>query len=200
MQLYVDGSQMKTNVMIRIDEETVQKAKALELNISKICEEALENQVKEELQPYGLIQSQQIIFDAELYYHESTRLLVVFNVTNASEENVILDRITYSVDLGGPADTSFYSFTGAMLRRRTIEKGTKEKFIDDPQEGLDLVDEMKKKSVDIEKDVKWVITPSLYANSKRGILQGQFQEVSQPRNEAGDISYRSLKISRFGEL
>ena len=191
---------MKTNVMIRIDEETVQKAKALELNISKICEEALENQVKEEMQPYGLIQSQQIIFDAELYYHESTRLLVVFNVTNASEENVILDRITYSVDLADPANTPFYSFNGAMLRRRTIEKGTKEKFIDDPREGLDLVDDLKKKSVDIEKDVKWIITPSLYANSKRGILQGQFREVSQPGNEAGDISYRSLKISRFGEL
>jgi len=81
--------------------------------------------------------------------------------------------------------------TGAVLRRRTIQKGAKEKFIDDPAEGQDLVDDLKKKSVDIEKDVKWRITPSLYVDSKRGILQGQFQ---------GDIQYRRLKASRFGEL
>jgi len=191
MQLYVDGFHMKTNVMIRIDEETVQKAKALDLNISKICEEALDNAVKEEIQPYGLIESQQIIFDAELCYYESTRFLVVFNVTNASEENVILDRIDYSIDLVDSANAPIRTLTGAVLRRRTIHKGTKEKFIDDPAEGQDLVDDLKKKSVDIEKNVKWRITPSLYVESKRGILQGQFQ---------GDISYLRLKASRFGEL
>ena len=191
MQLYVDVLHMKTNVMIRIDEEIVQKAKALDLNISKICEEALDNAVKEEMQPYGLIESQQIIFDAELCYHESARFLVVFNVTNASEENVILDRIDYLVDLVDSANAPIRTLTGAVLRRRTILKGTKEKFIDDPAEGQDLVDDLKKKSVDIEKDVKWRITPSLYVESKRGILQGQFQ---------GDIPYRRLKATRFGEL
>lgn len=197
MQLYADGLHVKTNVMIRIDEETVQKAKALDLNISKICEEALDNAVKEEMQPYGLIESQQIIFDAELFYHESTRFLVVFNVTNASEENVILDRITYLVDLVDSANVPVRTLTGAVLRRRTILKGAKEKFIDDPAECQDLVDDLKKKSVNIEKDLKWRITPSLYVDSKRGILQGHFEEIF---DETGSISYRRLKISRFGEL
>jgi hypothetical protein len=188
---------MKTNVMIRIDEEIVQKAKALDLNISKICEEALDSAVKEEMEPYGLIESQQIIFDAELCYYESTRFLVVFNVTNASEENVILDRIDYSIDLVDSANVPVRTLTGAVLRRRTILKGTKEKFIDDPAEGQDLVDDLKKKSVNIEKDLKWRITPSLYVDSKGGILQGHFEEIF---DESGSISYRRLKISRFGEL
>jgi len=45
---------MRTNVTIRIDDDVVKNAKALDLNFSRICEGALLQAVEEETKPFGI--------------------------------------------------------------------------------------------------------------------------------------------------
>ena len=79
--------------MIRIDEATVQSAKALDLNISKICEDALAKVVDEENRPFGILTNQKIILNSDVIYLKKQGILEAsFSVSNTSDENVIIDR------------------------------------------------------------------------------------------------------------
>jgi len=170
---------MRTNVMIRVDEETVRNAKALELNISKICEEALMRAVTEEAQPYGIVPSLQIIYDAEFFHYPTAgnHLAIIFTVRNTSEENVILDRIKYLVAVKKESGETVQTFEGTILDRRTIAKGSKEIFPEKLMPSPDLARVLKETTSDNQSTLKWIVFPTLIADSKKRILEGKFEQV-----------------------
>jgi len=165
--------------MIRVDEETVRTAKALELNISKICEEALMNAVMEETQPYGIIPSLQIIYDAELYQYPrmGNHLAIIFTVRNNSEENVILDRIKYLVAVLKESGEPIQTFEEMILDRRTIAKGTSESFPGKLIPSADLARVILETTSDGKSSLKWVVYPTLIADSKKRVLEGKFEQI-----------------------
>ena len=166
--------------MIRINTETVQNAKSLGLNISKICEDALIQAIKEETQPYEIVESPQIIFDAELLYVPSDSTLALgFTVTNTSEENVILDRINYVLDIKSDnSEKPIQIFKGTVLKRVTIRKGQgKHPFGERLKPSPELARILREKASNNFKDLEWRIVPSLYVNNKKSILKGRFKQI-----------------------
>jgi hypothetical protein len=116
--------------MIRIDEATVQSAKALDLNISKICEDALAKVVDEENRPFGILTNQKIILNSDVIYLKKQGILEAsFSVSNTSDENVIFDRLIYNifilcVDQEKRLKPDPLQFYGTILERETIQKGS----------------------------------------------------------------------------
>jgi antitoxin component of RelBE/YafQ-DinJ toxin-antitoxin module len=193
MHFYVDLG-LKTNIMIRIDAETAESAKALGLNISKISEDALAQAIAEETRPFSIVESDQVVFRANLIYvkHEET-LGLGFNVLNASEENLIIDRIIYSLHLSKEIfDKPIEVFKGVALKREDVPKG---KQVSMPGEGfkpskgtVDRINEMIAKG---DGSVKWVIFTELYLSSKKGIIKGKFE---WKRDEKGFACLEPLLI------
>lgn len=182
---------MKTNIMIRIDENVAQSAKSVDLNISKICEEALMHAVQEETQPYQITVSRQIVFSADLLYNKKqSQIAVLFSILNTSEENVILDRITYKIFIQPAKQTGFgdptpQTFKGVILERNTIQKG----------QWLGVSDaltfEQSKITSMLNEELSWRIYPELFVDSKRGILNGKFE---QKLDDNGQVAARPLKV------
>lgn len=174
---------MKTNVMIRIDADAVQSAKALDLNISRICEEALTQAVEEEARPFEITESMQIILRAGIAYHvrsEGLRLGLVFVIANESGENVVLDRINYDVFIKRDVnDKDVQHFKGNVLERRTISKGMQEVFPESLEPSPDLVQILKETTASDHyvKGLKWVIFADLFVDSKKRILRGKFEQI-----------------------
>jgi hypothetical protein len=176
---------MKTNVTIRIDEEIVQNAKELDLNISRISEKALLQAVKEETKPYMIVETSQIILDAKLYYNIRERALAVtFIVFNASEENVISDRINYSLlvtdretftDL--PIRQSIQEFKGINLERKTVFKGQREIFVEHLSPSPELSKIFSEVTHEDTKNLRWVIYPTAFVESKKRVLQAKFEQI-----------------------
>jgi len=81
---------LKTNVTIRIDEHVAEKAKELDLNISKISQESLLQAIEEETKPYKITDTSEVVLEAELIYNIRQKTLAIsFVAINASGENVI---------------------------------------------------------------------------------------------------------------
>jgi len=186
--------------MIRIDAEAVEKAKTLGLNISKICEEALNQAVAEETRPYSLIESDKVTFSADLFYVKNNELLgPVFRIVNSSEENLILDRIVYSASLYEAnlplletLDKPIQGFKGVILKREDIPKGAI-KYIGGelPKPSSDTVEKINIMMSKGDESIKGVIFADIFLNGKKGIITGKF-EVK--RDEKGDVSYQPLRI------
>src|SRR5665647_1528976 len=85
-----------------------------------------------------IVETTQIILDAKLYYNiREKTLAATFIVFNASEENIISDRINFSLlvtdretftDL--PIRQSLQEFKATNLERKTLFKGQREIFVE----------------------------------------------------------------------
>jgi len=174
---------MKTNVTIRIDADVVRNARELNLNISRICESALLQAVEEEREPFVITETSQIILQAELIYNiRDKRLAIVFNVINASEENVLSDRIYYLVSI---TDKEFLTdlpvqgiqeFTGIILERRTISKGGTEFFSEQLIPSSELAKRLSEVTHKDSKNLRWVAFPTLIVDSKKRVLKGKYEQ------------------------
>ncbi len=176
---------MKTNVMIRIDEGLVQAAKELDLNFSKIAEDALKQAIEEETKPFGIIETSQIILEAELIYNlRDKKLGISFIVTNASDENIISDRINYSI---GITNREFFSdlpdrqclqeFKGTVLERETIPKGGKGSFSKQLSPSPELTSLLSQVTYEDTKNLRWIVYPKFIANSRKKILEAKYKQT-----------------------
>jgi hypothetical protein len=176
---------MKTNVTIRIDEEIVQNAKELDLNISRISEKALLQAVNEETKPYMIVETTQIILDAKLYYNiREKTLAATFIVFNASEENIISDRINFSLlvtdretftDL--PIRQSLQEFKATNLERKTLFKGQREIFVEHLSPSPELSKILFEVTHEDTKNLRWVIYPTAFVESKKRVLLAKFEQI-----------------------
>ena len=180
---------MKTNVTIRIDDDVVQNAKALNLNISRICEGALLQAVEEETKPFGITETSQIILQAELIYNIREKILaIVFIAINASEENVISDRINYLVSItdkefftGLPDRQSIQKFKGTILERRTLSKGGREIFSKQLFPSSDLAERLSEVTHEDSKNLRWIVYPTLTVDSKKRVLQAKYEQIKDEK-------------------
>ena len=164
---------MRTNVMIRVDDKTVQSARSLDLNISKICEQALKRAVHEKTRPFEIFESREIVYNAQLFYYKNQKALELqFCILNALEETVIFDRLTYKVFIhsskrSGISDPPLLQFEGVILDRKNIRRG----------EGHG-VQKILARDLELPNDepLSGRIFPQFYVNSKRGIIKAEFQE------------------------
>lgn len=175
---------MKTNVTIRIDDDAVQNAKALNLNISRICEGALLQAVEEETKPFEIIETSQIILQAELIYIiREKRLGIGFIAINASEENVISDRINYMISI---TDKEFFTdleresiqtFRGTILERRTLSKGVAEPFPEQLLPSPELAKRLSEVTHKDSKNLRWIVIPTLFVDSKKRVLKAKYEQT-----------------------
>jgi hypothetical protein len=180
---------MKTNVTIRIDEEIVQNAKELDLNISRISEKALHQAVKEETKPYMIFETPQITLKANIFYNIREKgLAATFIILNASEENVISDRINYSVlvtdkefftDL--PGRQSLQEFKGTNLERQTIFKGQWAIFTEILSPSPELAKRLAEMTHEDSKNLRWVISPAAFVESRKRVLQAKFEQIKDEK-------------------
>jgi len=160
--------------MIRIDEATVQSAKELDINISKICEDALAKAVNDENRPFGILENKQIILDSDIVYlKKQGRLVVSFKVSNISEENVIFDRLIYKIFIQCAEKEKRLTpdglrFFGNNIERATIQKGGFISF----SELLDKNFKPETLCLTGINDLSFRIFTELFVDSKRGIARG----------------------------
>jgi post-segregation antitoxin (ccd killing protein) len=175
---------MKTNVMIRIDEGLAHTAKELDLNFSKIAEDALKLAVEEETKPFGITKTSQIIVETELMYNvRAKKLGVSFVVTNASDENIISDRVNYLLivtdqesftDL--PHCQGIQVFKGTVFERRTLHKGVKDGFSDELIPSSELASRLAQVTYEDSKNLRWVVYPEFFADTRKKVLQAEYAQ------------------------
>ena len=162
----------------------------MDLNISKICETALMQAVEEETKPYAIKETSQIILETELVYSiREKNLGIVFNAINASDENVITDRINYIVSLTEteiftdiPDRQSIQTFKGTILERKTLSKGGRDFFSEQLLPSPALAKKLSEITYEDNKNLRWIVNPILIVNSKNRILQAKYH---QTKNEVG---------------
>jgi hypothetical protein len=180
---------MKTNVTIRIDEDLVQNAKELDLNISRISEKALHQAVKEETKPYMIFETSQITLKPNVFYNIREKgLAATFMIVNGSEENVISDRINYSVlvtdkefftDL--PIRQSLQEFKGTNLERQTIFKGQWTVFTEMLSPSPELAKRLAEMTHEDCKNLRWVISTAAFVESRKQVLQAKFEQIKDEK-------------------
>jgi hypothetical protein len=176
---------MKTNVTIRIEDDVVQNAKILDLNISKISENALLQAIEEEKQPYGIAETSQIILEAELLFSIREKILLIhFTVINASDENVILDRINYLVSITDreyfsdlPDRQSIQMFKGTILERNTIPKGDRRSFSEQLIPSSTLSKRLSEVTYEDNRNLRWIVYPDLIVDSKKRVLHAKYEQI-----------------------
>ena len=176
---------MRTNVTIRIDDDVVQNAKALDLNISRICEEALHQAVEEETRPYEISETSKLILEAELIYNIREKILtIVFTAINASEENYISDRINYIISVTDKevfTDLSdrqtVQKFKGTILERKTLPRGGRDSFSEQLIASSSLAKRLSEVNYEDTKNLRWVVYPTLIVNSKRRVLKAKYEQI-----------------------
>lgn len=176
---------MKTNVTIRIDDDLVQNARALDLNFSRICEGALLQAVEEETKPFEITETSQILLQAEIIYNiREKRLAIGFIAINASEENVITDRINYLISITDkefftdlPERQSIQTFKGTILERRTLPKGGTEPFSEQLHPSPDLTKRLLEVTQKDSKNLRWIIIPTLIVDSKKRVLKAKYDQT-----------------------
>lgn len=180
---YVQVVAMKTNVTIRIDESLAQRAKELDLNFSKIAEDALKQAIEEETKPFGIIETSQIILEPEVAYNVRDKILgITFTVTNASDENIISDRINYLMGITDREqftdhpDQYIQVFKGTVFERTTIQKGSKVFFSEKLIPSSDLAIKLSQVTYEDTKNLGWIIYPTFIADSRKKVLQAKFEQ------------------------
>ena len=175
---------MKTNVTIRIDNDVVRNAKALDLNISRICEGALLQAVEEETKPFKITETSQLILQAELIYNiREKRLAIGFTAINASEENVITDRINYLISITDKEfltdleRESIQTFRGTILERRTLSKGGREIFSKQLFPSSELAKRLSEVTYKDSKNLRWIVYPTLIVDSKKRVLKAKYEQT-----------------------
>ncbi len=176
---------MRTNVTIRIDDDVVQRAKALDLNFSRICEGAMLQAIEEETKPFGITETCQVILEAELIYNIREKILGInFTAINASEENVISDRINYLVSVTDkefftdlPDRQSIQKFKGTVLKRKTLPKGGRDTFSERLSPSPDLGKRLSEVTYKDSKNLRWIVYPTLIVDSKKRVLQARFEQI-----------------------
>jgi len=180
---------LKTNVMIRIDDDVVQSAKALDLNFSRICEGALLQAIEEETRPFGITETSQIIVEVELVYHIREKSLTIgFTAINASEEDVISDRINYLAAITDkefftdlPDRQSIQKFKGTILERRTLSKGGREVFSEQLEPSPDLEKRLSEVTYADSRNLRWIVYPTLIVESKQRVLQATYEQITDEK-------------------
>lgn len=175
---------MKTNVMIRIDEGLAQTAKELDLNFSKIAEDALKQAIEEETKPFGIVETSQILLGAELFYNVRDKMLtLVFVVDNVSDENVVSDRINYTLGITDretftniPDRQCIQTFKGTILERETIPKGGHGSFGERLVPSADLAAKLSEVTCEDSKNLRWIVYPRLIANTRKTILGANYKQ------------------------
>jgi len=176
---------MKTNVTIRIDDDLVQRAKELDLNLSKIAENALFQAVEEESKPYGIVETSQIIYEASIFYSLREKILIAnFTVINASAENVISDRINYSILITDrevftelPIWQSLQQFKGSNLERQTIPTGQRRTFAERLTPSPELATRLAEMTFEDNKNLGWVVYPGLFVETRKQVLFAKFEQI-----------------------
>jgi hypothetical protein len=163
----------------------VQNAKILDLNISRICENALLQAIEEEEQPYGITETSQIILEAELLFNIREKILAIhFTVINASDENVILDRINYLVAItdreyfsDNPDRQSIQMFRGTFLERDTIRKGDRRSFSEPLLPSSTLAKRLSEVTYEDKRNLRWIVYPDLIVDSKKRVLHAKYEQI-----------------------
>jgi len=175
---------MKTNVTIRIDEDLVQNAKELDLNFSKIAEDALKLAIEEETKPYGIIGTSQILFEAELIYNlKDKELGLSFTLINATPDNIISDRTRYWLvvtdresftDL--PYRQGLQAFNGMVFERATIAKGGRVSFSEKLAPSLDLESRLSQVTYEDSKNLRWIVYLRAVVDSRKRVLEANYKQ------------------------
>ena len=181
---------MKTNVTIRIDSDVVHNAKELDINISRICENALLRAVEEETRPYGITETSQIILEAELIYNIQEKSLAISFITiNASEQNVISDRINYLIAI---TDKEFFTdlrdrqsiqkFKGTILERKTLPKGGRDFFSEQLIPSPELAERLSEVNYEDAQNLRWIVYPTLIVETKNRVLKAKYDQIRNEKN------------------
>ena len=168
----------KTNVMIRIDSNIAEKAKALDLNLSKLCEAALESAIVEETQPFSIKLSDKIFFRSSVGYLSRKGIISIwFTVTNASDENLILDRITYQLFITKEVlGDVLESFNSAVLTREDIPKGKQVIVAGEAFKiSKDTIEKLNEMSSRNERTIGHIVNANIFLNSKKNVIKGKFE-------------------------
>jgi len=187
---------MPRNISIYVPDALLKKMERYqEVNWSEIARTAIEDYVSDRERAYlhnyipfemGDVRDIQYRLRAVIRRH-SYDILFMLHIKNQSENDLIIDRITYDIIVENEEKNNYYFMEGYILKRRGFAKGTEASF------PVILKIDEKLETILLEKSY-WDFSGTIHYISKKGFLNSRFWPEKGPEGELPE-----LKTSEFDD-
>lgn len=133
------------------------------------------------LRPIQISRSDQISCESKLRFRKSDQDLdIVFYLQNLSEDDVVLDRIAYAIELTAQDGSVVEAFTGGYLRRMILRRGQQFSCVEKLRASVETLQKLGQMASKNEADIKWELLGEVFFDSRKGFVEVKLGEHDRP--------------------